>query len=67
MSKSKQYKAQWQEKINGFLDINYRPMLNKNNTILKDGKEVAKGHLLTTKLDVIRSLKKKTLIIIENS
>ena len=54
VSKAKQYKALWQEKLNSFLADNSRHMPNKKDTILVNGKLVAKRHFLTTKLELYK-------------
>ena len=59
LSKAKQYKALWQEKLNSFLEDNSRPMPNKKDTILINGKVVAKRHLLTTKLELYKKFRKE--------
>ena len=59
VSKAKQYKALWQEKLNSFLEDNSRPMPNKKDTILVNGKFVAKSHLLTTKLELYKKFRKE--------
>ena len=54
MSKQNAYKAQWQDILIDFLEKHSRVMPNKKDTVLIQGKPVAKRHLLCSKLELYR-------------
>jgi len=58
-SKTKVFQKSWKNKLDDFLESNSRPMPNKKDTILIDGKPVAKRHLLGSKLDLYKRFKKQ--------
>ncbi|XP_060560787.1 uncharacterized protein LOC132720637 [Ruditapes philippinarum] len=57
LSKTTQFKKSWMPKLLSFLDEHSRTMPNKKDTILIDGRHVAKRHLLCTKLELFKSFK----------
>ncbi|CAC5415740.1 unnamed protein product [Mytilus coruscus] len=49
MSKPKLFRAKWRGKLESFLEDNSRIMPNKKDTVLIDGEQVSKRHLLCSK------------------
>jgi len=58
ISKSGEFKTLWKPKVEKFLDFHSRVMPNKRDTILLNGKPVAKRHLLKSKLKLYTLFKK---------
>lgn len=54
-SKPKLFKEQWQPKVNQFLEEKSRIMPNKKDTVIINGKCVAKRRLLTTKYEAYQN------------
>lgn len=59
MTKPNAYKARWQEPLISFLENHSRIMPNKKDTLLIQGKPVAKRHLLCSKRELYRMFKKE--------
>lgn len=59
LSKPVQFRQQWRGKLEDFLEENSRVMPNRKDTVLIDGKRVAKRHLLSSKLETYKKFKRQ--------